>query len=210
MTDRLPTQPTRRRYPLIRLAHERVADALAPGAWAVDATAGNGHDTLFLARCVGSEGRVFTVDIAAAALNATGVRLDEAGVRDRVVLLQADHADLGRHLPHDARGRIAAVMFNLGFLPGGDKSRPTRAATTCAALDQALDCLRPGGLLSVLCYTGHPEGAEETRAVEAWVDAHDPGRIACAWHGPGTTRGNAPRLLLGTRRGEAVGDPGRS
>ena len=160
--------PEPRPPPLTRLAHRRLAEVLAPGDAAIDATAGNGHDTLFLAQAVGAAGEVHAFDVQAAALAASATRLDAAGVRERVTLHHAGHETMLARLPA-LRGRVAAITFNLGYLPGGDHALTTLPATTLAALEQALALLRPGGLLSVLAYRGHPGGQEEAEAVAAWL-----------------------------------------
>lgn len=61
------------------------------------------------------------------------------------------------------------VCFNLGYLPGGDKGVTTASDSTLPALEAALEVLSPGGLLSMLCYTGHPGGREEYQAVRQIV-----------------------------------------
>ena len=155
---------------LTQLAHELLAERLQPGDIAIDATAGNGHDTLFLAHRVGQTGEVHAYDIQAEALQATRRRLDEAGCAGRVQLHPASHSRLLHTLPADYRGRVAAVVFNLGYLPGGDRHTTTQSDSTLAALEQALALLRPGGVLSILAYRGHPGGREEARAVADWCD----------------------------------------
>ena len=155
---------------LTQLAHELLAEHLQPGDIAIDATAGNGHDTLFLARRVGPTGEVHAYDIQAEALQETRRRVQEAGCDAWVRLHPGSHAQLLPTLQADCRGRVAAVVFNLGYLPGGDRHTTTQNDSTLAALEQALALLRPGGALSVLAYRGHPGGRDEARAVADWCD----------------------------------------
>ncbi|MDR2863562.1 MAG: methyltransferase domain-containing protein [Puniceicoccales bacterium] len=150
---------------LTQLAHNTAAPLLQDGDFAVDATAGNGHDTVFLASAVGPSGHVCAFDVQQAALDATRARLEKAGLTDRVTLIAAGHETIPAHLPPDWKGTVAAVLFNLGYLPGGDHSIITRSKTTLPALHAAITWLRPGGLLSVLVYPGHPGGADEAQAV---------------------------------------------
>jgi predicted methyltransferase len=152
---------------LTALVHEQLATIVGPGDHVVDATAGNGHDTAWLAELVGPTGRVYAIDIQVEAIAQTAARLS-AEERSRVVLLTGDHAKWDRLIPHASHGRLAAVVFNLGYLPGGDKTRITNTASTLAALEQAVHGLRAGGVLSVLGYPGHPGGAAECNAVAAW------------------------------------------
>lgn len=153
------------RRSLTRVAHEILATRLGPGDPVVDATAGNGHDTLFLARCVNPGGRVFVFDIQPQALANTARRLADAGLSGHVTLLQCGHEQMRENLPAETHGRLAAVMFNLGYLPGGDKRLTTAPSTTLAALAQAAALLAPHGTLSVLGYRQHAGGREESEAV---------------------------------------------
>ena len=154
---------------LTHRAHAAVAGVLAEGDLALDATAGNGHDVVFLAEQVGIDGWVWAFDVQQAAIAATRRRLEEAGLVGRVRLAHDSHANIGAHLPEDARGRLAAVMFNLGYLPGSDRGLVTDADTTLAALEAALALLRPGGLVSLLVYRGHSGGREEWLAIQQWL-----------------------------------------
>ena len=155
--------------PVIAAAHRCVAAALRPGDRAVDATAGNGHDTVFLAERVGPRGQVLAVDNQEAAVASTRRRLQAAGIAERVTLCCTGHQRLADSAPGDWTGTVRGILFNLGFLPGGDKSRITRPATTLEALETALFLLAPGGRLAVVAYPGHPGGAAEAVAVAAWV-----------------------------------------
>jgi predicted methyltransferase len=162
---------------LTELAHDAVRAVLRPGEMAVDATAGNGHDTLFLARQVGPDGRVFAFDVQATALNRTADLLANTGLW-HVALFERDHAELATALPADRRGRVGAVMFNLGYLPGGDKTIATRPESTLRAIASALPLLRPGGVLTIVAYAGHPGGADEAAAVRQFLQALQPPRYA--------------------------------
>jgi len=168
------------RRPLTRLAQDAVAAHLGAGDRAVDATVGNGHDTVFLARATTPGGLVIGFDIQSPALTGARARLQAEGLSDAVTLVHAGHERMAAHVPGDWHGDVAAIMFNLGYLPGGDKRVITRAPTTLAALDQALALLRPGGVLSLLLYRGHPGAGDEVDAVSAWTQALAPGfRLCC-------------------------------
>lgn len=154
---------------LTAMVHAKLATIVGPGDHVVDATSGNGHDTAWLAELVGPTGRVFTIDIQPEAIAQTEARLS-VEQRSRVVLLVGDHADWERLVPRESQGGLAAVVFNLGYLPGGDKTRITRTASTLSALEHAVRGLRAGGVLSVLGYPGHSGGAAECDAVAAWLE----------------------------------------
>ena len=145
-------------------AHEAVRTAVKEGEEVVDATAGNGHDTVFLAKLVGAGGRVFAFDIQEEAIVATQANLHASGVpAERVSLIRESHASLGNHIIDP----VAAVMFNLGYRPGGDHKIRTRCEETLVALERAWEVIRTEGILTVICYRGHPGGAEESTAVLA-------------------------------------------
>ncbi|MFK7909035.1 MAG: class I SAM-dependent methyltransferase [Akkermansiaceae bacterium] len=150
---------------LIDQAHSIVSRLVREGDSVVDATIGNGHDTLFLANCVGLNGRVIGFDVQEEALRATQQRLFDAGISEHAFELHAvSHERMKTYLTDE----IAAVMFNLGYLPGSDKVTITQAETTLQALDAALRSLRAGGVLTVMCYPGHDGGDSEAEAVRGW------------------------------------------
>jgi len=155
---------------LTALAQEAVDKILDAGSLAIDATVGNGHDTLFLAGRVAPQGRVIGFDVQADAVVNTRARLVASQLDAVAELHLCGHERMLEQVPADWIGRVAAVMFNLGYLPGGDKARITRAETTVAALDQALRLLRPRGLLSLLLYRGHAGAQGESDAVSGWLD----------------------------------------
>ena len=158
---------------LTEYIHQRLGASLTPGAPGLDATAGGGQDTLFLARAL-DPGPVHALDIQPAALERTRARLAAADAGARVTLHRASHAELDEVLPAQQRGEFAVALFNLGYLPGQPTGPTTEPATTLAALEAARAWLAPGGLLSVVAYRGHPGGREEARAVAEWFEAHLP------------------------------------
>jgi tRNA G37 N-methylase Trm5 len=156
------------RISLVEFAHRGIRSSLQAGDAVIDATAGNGHDTLFLAQCVGETGRVFAFDLQLAALENTRRRLQQAGRLQRLTAVHASHAELAAHIPLALHGKIKAIMFNLGYLPGADKSIITLVESTLTAVDVASRLLAKGGVLTLLAYPGHAGGDEETRQLAAW------------------------------------------
>lgn len=146
----------------VHLVQHLLSESVKIGGTAVDATAGRGNDTLFLARLVGPEGRVFSFDTQEKALHSTRMLLENAGMAERVSLVKAGHEDMDRYVS----GPVDTVVFNLGYLPGGDHSFITRPESTVRALKSALGLLRPGGRVGLVIYTGHPGGMDECEAVE--------------------------------------------
>ena len=186
--------PRRRSLRLTEQAHTAIRTRVALNATVIDATAGNGHDTLFLAELVGSRGTVFAFDIQNQALETTRSRLKQAGVTN-VTLLNCSHADMADAVPESLHGQISAVMFNLGFLPGGDHSLTTQPASTLQAVESALGLLKTGGILTLVAYPGHPGGDAETLAVEDYLASLD--RPDLTFHPPVSSDTDAgPRLFI--------------
>ncbi|MGR9052048.1 MAG: class I SAM-dependent methyltransferase [Gammaproteobacteria bacterium] len=168
-----------KRLTLVEQAHVAVLKRLHPGQTAIDATVGNGHDTLFLAQCVGAQGRVYGFDIQEAALTATRSRLAGQDYDNSVSLIHDSHARLKENIPDRLHGRIDAVMFNLGYLPRSAKTVITESASTLAALEASLAILAPNGVITVLAYPGHAGGKEEKQCVQQWFEQLDSTRLDC-------------------------------
>ncbi len=147
------------------LAKEVIGQAVLPGDTAVDATMGNGHDTLMLCEAVGPAGKVYAFDVQEQALAETEKRLKEHGMDGRAVLIRAGH----EHMTEYVKGPVRAVMFNLGWLPGGDHDVTTRWETTRQAVESALSLLLPMGVLVICAYPGHAEGEREKRELTAFL-----------------------------------------
>jgi tRNA G37 N-methylase Trm5 len=145
----------------LTMARTFISSRISEGVQVIDATAGNGHDTLFLARLVGDRGRVFSFDIQQEAIEHTRRLLEAENILERVELIQHGHEEM--HLfVHEP---VAAVMFNLGYLPRGDHLIVTRPDSTVSAIEASLRILSRGGIITVVLYTGHDGGREEQDAV---------------------------------------------
>ncbi|MBP2118994.1 SAM-dependent methyltransferase [Cohnella lubricantis] len=177
------------------MAHRWVAERAEPGSIVVDATAGGGVDTLFLARTIGPGGHVYAFDVQEAALELTRERLDaeaaavaaanaqgserqpaspgRRGGLAPVTLLHAGHERMAELIAPEHHGRVRAVMFNLGYLPaeGSDRDVMTRPETTLGAMNAALGLLAPRGVLTAVVYPGHDGGDLEAAAVGEWTAA---------------------------------------
>ncbi|MCK9395139.1 MAG: methyltransferase domain-containing protein [Methylobacter sp.] len=162
-----------KRISLVKTAHDLIRDILSPGDIAIDATVGNGHDTVFLAEQVGPSGRVYGFDIQQAAIDSTREKFRQNGLQDCLTLIHASHADMNEEIPAHLHGNIGAIMFNLGYLPGGDKSLITQTDSTLAALTAAALILALNGIITLLAYPGHPGGDRETDQVKNWCERLD-------------------------------------
>lgn len=176
----------------VPLSHYFLRERVRPGDLVVDATCGNGFDTLLLARLVGEAGTVWAFDVQPVAIAATRELLEREGCLDPVRLIEAGHERLGEFVPEG----IAAAVFNLGYLPGGDTELITDQANTVSALEQAAQLLGPGGILTVALYTGHEGGPEEAQAVESWAASLHPGRFNVWRHRQLNRPETAPYLVF--------------
>ncbi len=182
----------------VPLAHLFLRGRVKAGDRVADATCGNGRDTLLLAQLVGEAGRVWAFDLQEVALAAAKELLAAHGVLDRVELVRAGHERLAAEV---VDGSLAAVVFNLGYLPGGDRRVITRPATTLPALAAALGLLAPGGLLLVVIYTDHDGAREEEEAVTNWATALEP-RSFNVWASRQLNRSAAAPYLVLVEKGK--------
>ena len=156
----------KRRTPITQYCHERIEQMIREPILCIDATAGTGKDTAFLATLVGEKGRVISMDIQEMAIEQTKKRLAKEQLSDRVEVVLDSHAHMDRYANE---GSVSLIMFNLGYLPGGDHNLSTKAETTIEALEKGLTLLRKGGMISLLIYSGGDSGFEEKNQVLAWL-----------------------------------------
>ncbi len=168
----------------LELAHRYWKELLTGEDLAIDATCGNGHDTLVLA---GLAGEVEAWDIQENAIRNTRERTKDClNIRYR----QGCHSLLVKTVSKP----LALATFNLGYLPGGDKGLTTRVETTLEAAMAVCSLLKPGGALSIVCYPGHPEGAREEETLLSWAEGL-PQREWCVIHHRFSNRRASPSLL---------------
>ena len=153
----------------LKFTHALLYQSVEEGDIVIDATVGNGNDTLLLADIVGPEGTVIGFDIQRDAISATQNRLSEADLNQRVQLIEAGHELVDSFSIKDSS--IAAAVYNLGYLPKGDKSIITSPDTTIESLSKVLPLLKPGGLILIMVYYGHEGGAEEKEAVLSFAQS---------------------------------------
>ncbi|KAF8094545.1 hypothetical protein N665_0360s0047 [Sinapis alba] len=156
------------------VAHVVWEKVIQKGDMVVDATCGNGNDTLAMLKMVTDDsdscgGCVYAMDIQEDAIESTSSLLGQtlgSKEKGRVKLFNMCHSKMEEIVPENSRVRM--VAFNLGYLPGGNKSLITVSSTTLSALKAAERVLMPGGLISLVVYIGHPGGREELEVVEAF------------------------------------------
>jgi tRNA1(Val) A37 N6-methylase TrmN6 len=185
-----------KRISLVNTAHDLIRDILRPGDIAIDATVGNGHDTLFLAEQVGPSGRVYGFDIQQAAIDSTREKFRHNLLSDCLTLMHASHADMDEKVPVDLHGKINAIMFNLGYLPGGDKNVITLTDSTLTALSAASRILAVNGVITLLAYPGHQGGDLETDQVKIWCERLNPEQFKVSTIYSTAHKESAPRLFV--------------
>ena len=184
---------------LTQLAHDQARQTLSrwrsEPQWALDGTSGNGHDTLFLAKEVARHrGAVWAFDCQKQAIDQTTDRLQKHGFESAVKLVHASHSEIRNVVPKELHGCFSVFMFNLGYLPGSDRSVVTLPLTTLQGLEQSLELLRPGGSGFVMIYRGHQGGRDESDAIDAWRTGLGP-RYSQEAHFP-SSRPVDPYLLV--------------
>lgn len=181
----------------LSLAHRLWEQIIRPGDRVVDATLGRGKDALKLAQlCLGPEGGVFFgLDIQPQAVEASRKRLAAAlpsRLMESIRLMACDHAQFPAEIEPES---VRLVVYNLGYLPGGDESLITTASSTILSLDAALGLLQPGGVICCTCYSGHPGGDDEEEAVLCWAKTLPRSQWTVS-HTRWLNRRNGPSLLL--------------
>lgn len=185
-----------KRISLVNAAHNLIKEHLHTGDIAIDATVGNGHDTLFLAEQVGASGRVYGFDIQQAAIDSTREKLRQAHTPECLTLIHASHALMAGKIPGQHHGKISVIMFNLGYLPGGDKNIITQTDSTLTALNAASRILSPNGIITLLAYPGHQGGDQETDQVKSWCEQLNPDQFNVSTLYSAEHKESAPRLFV--------------
>lgn len=144
-------------HKITNLAHHAVTPVLRSGDRAVDATAGNGYDTVYLAEKTGPSGHVYAFDVQREALDRVAEKLSKRGLDKQVTLINEGHEKMAERIS----GQVSVIMYNLGYLPGSSSEITTSFENVLESIQQGLTMLRPGGIISVVLYPGHEDGRLE-------------------------------------------------
>jgi len=185
---------------ILPFARSLLEKAFLPETVAIDATVGNGHDTYFLAKLASGTGHVYGFDIQEQALQVTKDRLAEENLSDRVTLIQRGHEELKDFIPESVKGEVTAAIFNLGYLPGGDKRIVTKPETTISAIEQLLDLLAVEGIIVLVIYHGHEEGAIERDKLLHYVKGLDQQKAHVLRYQFENQKNNAPFIIAIEKR----------
>lgn len=150
-----------KKYQITEWCHHFIKDHVKEGDICIDATAGNGNDTLLLAQLVGETGKVYAFDIQSQAIVSTKKRLEEHQVSQKVEVIQDSHAKMAEYVKEE----VSCIVFNFGYLPGGDHALATKKESSIRAIETGLEMLEKGGLMSLCIYSGGDSGFEERDAI---------------------------------------------
>ena len=167
-----------------------------PGDTVIDATCGTGQDTLALAEAVGDRGKVYAFDIQKEAIGLTSELLKSNGCMN-VELFNESFVYMGEHVPE---GSASAAVFNLGYLPDGNKSITTKTDSTLTALKKSLEMIRVNGLVSIVMYWGHEEGKKERQAILDFSEKLDSGKYHCVYLNMLNQKNCPPEIILITKK----------
>ena len=150
---------------IIPFAHQKIKECVTTNDVVIDATCGNGNDTLFLSKI---SKHVYAFDIQSEAINNTKKLLLTNNINN-FTLIHDTHESFSKHNIND----VKVIMYNLGYLPGGDQTITTLHQSTIKSIDNGLSILSSKGLLSLTIYTGHPKGLEESKIIVDYVRTLD-------------------------------------
>lgn len=174
------------------LSHKFIYENVLPGSLCIDGTAGRGRDTLFLSRLVGEEGRVLAFDIQEEAVKSTKELLRQENIKNTEVHL-ACHSRIGEFAE---KRSVDGIMFNFGYLPGGDRNIFSHAATSIPAIRSGLELLKPGGVMTLCLYHGKENGVEEKDGILAFIKTIDPVKYSVLLTDFVNREGNVPLAVL--------------
>lgn len=152
-----------------KITREIISNHVKEGFNVLDCTVGNGNDTVFLADLIGDTGKVYGFDIQDQALEITRGKLAKKKLEDRVQLIKDSHENIDMYIEE----KLDLIIFNLGYLPGGDKSIITKRESTLISINKSLNLLNRNGIILITCYTGHIGGLDEKNAVEDFLKRLD-------------------------------------
>ena len=176
-------------------AREIIENALFSGARVIDATMGNGYDTMWLCELVGESGKVYAFDVQQEAVERTAQKLTTENLISRASLFCLGH----EHMAEVVKEPVDAVLFNLGWLPGAEHGVTTQTTTTLRAAEAALQLLKEEAVMTVCIYPGHEEGTREKHALLEWSAQLDDKRYD-AMLKTYINQPNDPPLMLAIRK----------
>ena len=146
----------------LQIAKDMINEHVKEGDIVLDCTVGNGNDTISLAKLVGQTGKVYGFDIQKKAIDITLKQLTCENINNRVILIEDGHENIDLYIQE----KLDFIIYNLGYLPKGDKRIKTNKDTTLISLKKSLNLLNNNGIILITCYIGHDGGLDEKKLVE--------------------------------------------
>jgi hypothetical protein len=166
------------------IAHSIIKNNCLDYEVAIDATLGNGYDSDFLSSLFK---KVISFEIQKTAIDNYNKHKKE-----NVTIISDSHENILKHV----KDKVDCVLYNLGYLPGGDKSITTKAETTIKSIEESLNLLKPGGIISISIYVGHEEGAKEKVKILEFVSKLPKNEYGVMLHTFVNRNNKAPMLLI--------------
>lgn len=179
---------------IIQFSHHLIEEAVNKGETVIDATCGNGYDTVFLSNIVGEKGHVFGFDIQEQAIQHTRENLALHKITNTTVIKDS-HSNAIHHLTVDQLTSLGAAIFNLGYLPGSDKGIVTKSETTILAIEGILTHLKENGIVVLVVYHGHEGGSIEKRNIMEYVQQLDQKLYSVLYYGFVNQKNTPPFII---------------
>ncbi len=167
------------------------------GDCVIDATMGNGYDTIYLGNLVGESGKVYAFDVQEEAIKSTMKKVKKNDMTSRVELIHDGHQNINKYV----KDEVSCVVFNLGYLPRAKHNVITKPDTTLEAIKQSLEILKPNGVISIAAYIGHEGGLEEKDYVCRYLESLDQNKYNVLHMQFTNQINNPPQLILIEKKG---------
>ena len=166
----------------------------------IDATMGNGYDTIYLGNLVGENGKVYAFDVQEEAIKSTKKKVERDNMTDRVELILDGHQNLDKYVKEE----VSCVVFNLGYLPRAKHVVLTKPDTTLEAIKKSLKLLKPNGIISIAAYIGHEGGLEEKNYICEYLDNLNQNEFNVLHMQFTNQINNPPQLILIEKKGDII------
>lgn len=151
----------------LNLSHYYIEKVVRTGDYVIDATTGKGRDTIFLSSLVCENGKVFSFDVQKQAIEIAKLNIKES--TNNIEFINDGHENIDKYVNEE----VSAVMFNLGYLPGGDHNIKTQFETTWIAIQKSMNILKKNGLISIVVYYGKDSGFDEKNKLDIEITKID-------------------------------------
>lgn len=166
------------------------------GDTVIDATMGNGYDTIYLSKKVGENGKVYSFDVQEEALKSTSKKINKENLKNIELILDG-HENMDKYV----KDFVSCILFNLGYLPRAKHQIITKPHTTIKAIEKGLKLLKPNGIISIAIYSGHEGGEDEKNAVYEFAQSLDQSYFNVLCTKFINQINNPPELLLIEKKG---------